>query len=76
MYNGKHKIYHVKAIQIVTAQSLEKLRDEEKNKPENVLNELPTLCVHFEKGLFREIDKWVNKSLKIQPISINSFPDW
>ncbi|KAK4878700.1 hypothetical protein RN001_011206 [Aquatica leii] len=60
LYNGKHKIYHVKPLRVLTPESVSKLKNDD-----NLLNHhyMPvieassTLSVHFGQGIFREIDK-------------------
>ncbi|KAL1489432.1 hypothetical protein ABEB36_014327 [Hypothenemus hampei] len=63
-YNGKHKIYHVKPLKVLTAETLALLKQDQ-----DVLNHQSdegdefmkpqALQVHFEKGLFKEVDKLV-----------------
>ncbi|XP_030755212.1 probable cation-transporting ATPase 13A3 [Sitophilus oryzae] len=65
LYNGKHKIYHIKQLKIITSESIEK----SKHKDDTVLNieevpACPSLSIHFEKGEFRNIDKLLMFTVK------------
>lgn len=62
MYNEKLKLYYVKPLIVLTPDSLQKLKDKENllDKARNSANKLPNmLLVHFEHGIFRELDKLV-----------------
>ncbi|XP_066144609.1 polyamine-transporting ATPase 13A3-like [Euwallacea fornicatus] len=68
LYNGKHKIYHVKPLKVLTPESVAEMKHEDdvlhhQNNSEEIV--LPqALSVHFEKGEFREVDKLILFSVK------------
>jgi cation-transporting ATPase 13A2 len=61
IFGGKHKIYHVKPLKVLTPESVQKLKDDDENLLNShhvtVRENVPTLSVHFENGEFRELDK-------------------
>jgi hypothetical protein len=63
IFGGKHKIYHVKPLKVLTPESVQKLKDDDENLLNShhvtVRENVPTLSVHFENGEFRELDKYV-----------------
>nr|XP_023026840.1 probable cation-transporting ATPase 13A3 [Leptinotarsa decemlineata] len=60
LYNGNHKIYHVRGIHTITPASIAKLQKDTRRLNHNqipVSDAPPGLSVHFENGEFRELDK-------------------
>ncbi|CAH2008119.1 unnamed protein product [Acanthoscelides obtectus] len=56
VYDGKHKIYHVKDLKNLTLESVAKIQKEEISV--QVTSDAPSaLSVHFEKGEFRELER-------------------
>lgn len=61
IYNGKHKMFHVKTLKILTPESVAKLKKEDDiiHHHENESESPPALSVHFEHGEFRDLDRLV-----------------
>ncbi|XP_044260225.1 polyamine-transporting ATPase 13A3-like isoform X2 [Tribolium madens] len=61
IFGGKHKIYHVKNLKVLTPESVQKLKDDDENLLNShhvtVKENNPNLSVHFENGEFRDLDK-------------------
>ncbi|EFA04812.1 polyamine-transporting ATPase 13A3 isoform X2 [Tribolium castaneum] len=61
IFGGKHKIYHVKNLKVLTPESVQKLKDDDENLLNShhvtVKENNPVLSVHFENGEFRDLDK-------------------
>ncbi|CAH0549371.1 unnamed protein product [Brassicogethes aeneus] len=57
LYNGKHKIYHVETIKELTPDMVQKLSKIPTER-------LSTFPVHFENGIFREVEKLITFSCK------------
>lgn len=60
IYKGKYKIYHVKTIEVLTPESVAKLKhqDDILHHHEISLSESPpALSVHFENGEFRDVER-------------------
>ncbi|XP_060532708.1 polyamine-transporting ATPase 13A3 isoform X2 [Cylas formicarius] len=66
LFNGKHKIYHVKPLKVLTPESVAKLKhDDDMLNRNNVQSaSVPSLSVHFENGEFRVVDKLLMFSCK------------
>ncbi|CAG9767851.1 unnamed protein product [Ceutorhynchus assimilis] len=67
LYNGNHKIYHVKSLRTLTPESVAKMKiDDDTLHHQNTENvTIPqALSVHFEKGEFRDVDKLLLFSVK------------
>ncbi|XP_057652455.1 polyamine-transporting ATPase 13A3-like isoform X1 [Diorhabda carinulata] len=67
IYNKNHKVYHVRLLQTLTPESVAKMK--QKKSSLNNLQEapdsvMPVLSVHFENGIFREIDRLIMFSCK------------
>uniref|UniRef100_A0A1Y1K832 Cation-transporting ATPase n=1 Tax=Photinus pyralis TaxID=7054 RepID=A0A1Y1K832_PHOPY len=61
LYNGKHKIYHVKQLRVLTPESVRKLKSDDNrlNHHNHYVPQLENslLSVHFGEGIFRELDR-------------------
>lgn len=61
LYNGKHKIYHVKPLKVLTPESVAEMKHEDDVlHHQNNVQDIPVpqaLSVHYEQGEFREVDK-------------------
>ncbi|KAF5303296.1 hypothetical protein FQA39_LY10035 [Lamprigera yunnana] len=60
LYNGKHEMYHVKSLKVLTPESVRKMKHDDNllNHHYNpVIDNSPSLSVHFEQGVFHELDK-------------------
>ncbi|XP_050315902.1 polyamine-transporting ATPase 13A3 isoform X2 [Anthonomus grandis grandis] len=67
LYNGKHKIYHVKPLKVLTPESVAKMEQDDDVLHQNNSAEVmvpQSLSVHFEKGDFREVDRLLMFSVK------------
>ncbi|GLV46341.1 anne boleyn [Carabus blaptoides fortunei] len=60
-YKNKHKIYHVKPLQILTPDTVKKLENDQNKCLSNVNNDFKdipiNLSVHFENGVFKIVDR-------------------
>ncbi|CAH1164827.1 unnamed protein product [Phaedon cochleariae] len=60
IFNSKHKIFHVRPLEVLTPESVAKLKLEENQQNHiqiSASEEAPTLSVHFENGEFRNLEK-------------------
>lgn len=57
MYNDKHKTYYVKPLVVLTPDNLQKLKEQDNLLNVNAAPKLPALSVHFDHGIFRELDR-------------------
>lgn len=59
VYNDKHRTHYVKKLKILTPENLQLLKNKENllNDKSTTCTKLPALSVHFEHGIFRELDK-------------------
>ncbi|KAL3272230.1 hypothetical protein HHI36_022713 [Cryptolaemus montrouzieri] len=71
VFNGKHKIYHVKPLRILTSDSVLNMKTDGSNTNvvdpqliEDLTETQPSLCVHFDNGNFRALDKLIIFSCK------------
>ncbi|KAF5281780.1 hypothetical protein FQR65_LT14527 [Abscondita terminalis] len=60
LYNGKHKIYHVKPLRVLTPESVRKLKNDDNLLNHHympVIENSSSLSVHFGQGIFRDLEK-------------------
>ncbi|CAG9862547.1 unnamed protein product [Phyllotreta striolata] len=67
IFNKKHKIYHVRPLQVLTPESVAKMKREDSllNHHQFIESDiLTTLSVHFENGVFRDLERLIMFSCK------------